>query len=301
MAVDRIPSTLDLGIALFCFVHFLAPCLAQVNPSIGIGEPNVEAADCPNLTIFPKLVTSTVVSCRSGDSVEVTMPLKPDAQGFAREKAVRGAYEYREYQITLHDQQQGDPQERIFENLMQLLTMTGFIVKYSYSPITITARNGGVWILINVSEDFYNVSVVRAKEGPWAPPFKSAEEISREMGLERRAVIYGIEFFPSNQAINEKNCKALTEVLQYLRNNPDQAVTVESHKFSTRGSAEDDLEITRRRANAVVDWLVAHGITAGRLQAKPFGRAKPVTENDTPQEIQQNERIELALLPGTAR
>jgi outer membrane protein OmpA-like peptidoglycan-associated protein len=52
--------------------------------------------------------------------------------------------------------------------------------------------------------------------------------------------------------------------LKYLEDNPNLAIIVESHIFSIKGNAEADLEITRKRANAVVDWLVAHGIAAGR-------------------------------------
>ena len=109
-----------------------------------------------------------------------------------------------------------------------------------------------------------------------------------------RAAIYGIEFSQDNQAINQEDPQILIEVLKYLKENPNLAVAVESHKFSTNGKAEDDLEITRKRATVVVDWLVAHGIAAGRLQAKALGRTKPATENDTAIEIQQNERIVLA-------
>jgi len=79
-----------------------------------------------------------------------------------------------------------------------------------------------------------------------------------------------------------------------LKENPNLGIIVESHKFSTNGNAENDLEITKKRANAVVDWLVAHGVTAGRLQSKALGRTKPLTENDTPIEIQRNERIALS-------
>jgi len=216
------------------------------------------------------------------------MPLKPDAQGLAREKSVRGIYEFREYQITRVDQQ-----EHTFENLMQWAPMAGFIVKYSESPSKITARNGDTWILINVSGEFYDVSVVQTKEEPWIP-LKDAAGISREMQSHSRAAIYGIEFSPDNQTINEEASKTLFQVLKYLTENPNLAVVVESHKFSTRGNAEGDLEVTRKRANAVVDWLAAHGISAGRLQSKALGRTKPVTENDTAIEIQQNERIVIA-------
>lgn len=71
-------------------------------------------------------------------------------------------------------------------------------------------------------------------------------------------------------------------------------VIAESLKFSTKGNAEDNLEITRKRANAVADWIVKHGIIAGRLQSKSFGRTEPITENDHAIEIQRNERIVVA-------
>jgi outer membrane protein OmpA-like peptidoglycan-associated protein len=282
MAAQRLSSTLVLGIALTCPIDFPAPCLAQQS------EPNIDVTGCPNLTIFPKLAASVTVACRTGDSVEVTMPLKPDAQGFAREKAVRGPYEFREYQIT-----QTGQQEQAFENLMQLAPIAGFIVKYSARPSTITARKDDTWVLINVTGDFYNVSVVRAKEELWIP-VQDAEGISREIQNHSRVAVYGIEFSPDNQAINEEGSKFLIQVLKYLNANPNLAFVVESHKFSNAGNAEGDLEITRKRANAVVDWLVAHGIAAGRLQSKALGRTRPVTENDTAIEIQRNERIVLA-------
>jgi outer membrane protein OmpA-like peptidoglycan-associated protein len=282
MAAPRRSSALVLGLALTCFLHLPAPCSAQQS------DPNADATGCPNPTIFPKFAASSVVSCQTGDSVEVTMPLKPDAMGFAREKRVRGIYDFREYQMS-----QPGQQEQAFDNLMQLASIAGFIVKYSSSSSTITARKGDTWILINVNGDFYNISVVQAKEPPWTP-VKDAEEISREIETHSRVGIYGIEFSPDNQAIQEKDSHILIEVLKYLKENPNLAVVVESHLFGTKGNAEVDLEITRKRANTVVDWLVARGIPAGRLQSKALGRTKPITENDTPTEIQQNERIVLA-------
>lgn len=282
MAAHRLSSALVLGIGLICSYHFPAPCLAQQS------APNADATGCPNLTIFPKLAGSVVVSCWSGDSVELTIPLKPDGQGLAREKVVRGSFDFCEYQMT-----QVVQQEQAFENLMQLAPIAGFVVKYSYSPTTITARNGNTWVLISVSDDYYDLSVVRVKEEPWTP-VKDAEGISREMQAHSRVAVYGIEFSTDKQEIDESHSRILIEVLKYLRENLDVAVIVESHKFSTKGNAEGDLETTRKRANGVVDWLVTHGISAGRLQSKALGRTRPLTENDTPTEIQQNERIVIA-------
>jgi outer membrane protein OmpA-like peptidoglycan-associated protein len=290
MATHRFSATLAFGIVLTCFVPFSAPCLARQNPSPAAREPDLDEAGCPLLVLFPKLVTSIAVSCQRGNSVDVTMPLKPDAQGHGQEKSLRGDYEFREYQI------QTDQREHAFENLTQLALMAGFTIKYAANPSTFTARKGDVWVLVSVGGEYYDVKMVRVKEEPWTPPFKTADQIAREMDSNGRVSFYGLEFSPDNQAITENDSKILTEILKYLETHPNQLINVESHKFSPRQSAEDDLEITRKRAGGVVDYLVAHGVAVGRLQAKGLGRTKPVTENDTAVEVQRNERIELATL-----
>jgi outer membrane protein OmpA-like peptidoglycan-associated protein len=285
LARRRLSLAFNLSIALICFSHIAPSCFAQESVN---ADANVQAADCPPLSMFPQLATSVVVSCHKGDSIEVTMPLKPDAQGRGREKTVRGQYEFREYRIP-----QADQQENAFNNLMQLIPIAGFIVKFAASPSVITAQNGDTWILVNVNGDSYNVSVVRDTQ-IHCTVVKNSDEMLREMEAHNRAAIYGIQFSAENQIIEDKSSEILTEVLKYLKQNPDRPVLIESHKVSTKGTEEDDLEITRQRANAVVDWLVARGVPAARLQAKPFGRSKPITDNDTPTEIQCNERIVFA-------
>jgi outer membrane protein OmpA-like peptidoglycan-associated protein len=288
MGLRCFPKILIAGIVLASAVLLPALCLAQEEMDPANGEPNVNSAGCADLTALSKLPSSVIVSCDNQNIAEVTMPLNPDAQGNGREKSIRGAYEFREYQILERDQQ-----EQAFDTLTRLLGIAGFTVKFSSSPSTITGRNQDTWILVKVSGEYYDVSVVRSTEDPWTP-VKNAQEISREMETHKRVAIYGIEFSPDNQAVVEENSKILGEVLTYLKGNSGLAIDVESYKTSINGSAEDDQEITRKRAKAVAGWLEAHGIAAGRLQPKAFGRNKPITENDTPMEVQRNERIELA-------
>jgi hypothetical protein len=281
----RLSSAFFLSIVPIFFTYLVPSCFGQENLN---EDATLQPADCPALGMFPQLAASVVVSCQKGDSIEVTMPLKPDSQGRAREKTVRGLYEFREYRIPGADQQ-----ERAFDNLMQLIPIAGFIVKFAASPSIITAQNGETWMLINVNGDFYNVSVVRDTR-IHCTVVKTAEEILREMEVHNRVAIYGIQFSSENQIIEERSSEILTELLKYVKRNPDRPLVIESHKFSTHGTEKDDLDSTRERANAVLDWLVAHGVPAGLLRAKPLGRAQPLTENDTPAEIQCNERIVFA-------
>lgn len=274
---------------LACILQASTVCCAQQLDINGMPlekDPNPDAG-CPHFSLFEPVHGATVVSCQRGNSVEVSMPLEPDASGRAREKRIRGKYEYREYQIPQSEE------DSAFDKLLDQLPMAGFRIKYSMKPSAITARNGDTWARINISGDSYNVSVVREVPGAFTP-VKTAAEIARELEAHDRVDIYGIQFSPENRAIQDLQSPILEEVLKYLKQNGDLTVIVESHKFTPFGSAQSDLEITAARSSAVVAWLAAHGVSSSRLHSKPFGRTQPLAENDTPLEIAKNERIVLA-------
>jgi outer membrane protein OmpA-like peptidoglycan-associated protein len=288
MAMHSLLRGVVLSIALACSLRAPALCLAQEIPTPLTAEPAIQAADCPPFKTFPQVPMTIVVSCEKADSVEVSMPLKPDAQGRAQQKSVRGLYEFREYRSA-----RTELQDYMFDSLVQLAPMAGFAVLYSARPSVITARNGQTWVLVNVDDDAYNVSVVVEPELSCAP-IRNAEEIASEMEAHNRVPIYGLEFSTANRVVEEKSSESLKAVLKYISQNPAQSLVIESHRLSAKGAELDDFEITRQRANSVLDWLVAHGIPAGLLQAKPFGGMQPHTENDAAAGIQCNEWIELA-------
>ena len=286
MAEYRFQVAFLLCIAFVSFILFPPTCLAQDSSEVLTGERSADLPGCTDLAVLHKLPLTAIVACDKADSTEVTMPLKPGANGYSREKTVRGAYEFREYQIL-------EPVEReqAFDNLMRLLPLAGFVVKFS-SGSMITAHKEGVWLLVNINGESYDVKAVHVNEDSWNP-VQDAQGISREMEAHHRVTIYGIQFYSDNQALIEGNSKILGEVLKYLSGNPSASFDVESHKVSSGGNTEDDQEITRKRAEAVVAWLEAHGVSSGRLRPKALGRTKPITENDSPLEIQINDRIEL--------
>jgi len=62
------------------------------------------------------------------------------------------------------------------------------------------------------------------------------------------------------------------------------------------GSADYNLELSRRRAQAVQSYLVAqHNIPVFRIQIVGLGKDKPVNEEKTREERQQNRRVEVTL------
>lgn len=273
--------------ALFaCVIASPSACIAQ-ETSDPPAENRTDAEGCTDLAAFPKLPTSIILSCRSAESAEMTFPLKPDDQGRARDKVVHGAFEYRDYQI-----EDASQQEQAYANLLQLLPMSGFTIKYADSPTKITARSENAWILVSVSGEIYSVTLLQPASEAWTQA-TNEKEIAEQIAAHSRVAIYGLQFSPDNKHVLRQNSAILEEVFKYLKDNPTVSVIVESHKMSASGNAHDDEEITNQRASTVVSWLQNSGIEAARLRHEGLGRSKALNENDTTAEIEQNERIEL--------
>ena len=60
-------------------------------------------------------------------------------------------------------------------------------------------------------------------------------------------------------------------------------------------TGEYNRRISQQRADAVLAYLVKHGVAARQLTAKGFGRDQPVLDNDTDEGKRANRRLELAI------
>lgn len=103
-------------------------------------------------------------------------------------------------------------------------------------------------------------------------------------------------YFDNNKSsIKKKSYKLLDQVAQTLLANPKiTKVIVEGHTDST-GSYEHNLELSRGRAQAVVDYLVSKGISSDRLTAVGYGPDRPVDPSNTKKAHAINRRVEFVI------
>lgn len=92
----------------------------------------------------------------------------------------------------------------------------------------------------------------------------------------------------------------LKKLLKLLEDNPDLKLEISSHTDS-RGSNAYNLQLSQRRADAIVAWLASKGIPADRLVAKGYGETKPVNKCTdgkpcSEEEYQLNRRTEFKVL-----
>jgi len=65
-----------------------------------------------------------------------------------------------------------------------------------------------------------------------------------------------------------------------------------------QGSDDYNLNLSRRRADAVASYLESQNISASRVETSGRGEAEPIASNDTDSGRQQNRRVEVAIYAG---
>lgn len=68
---------------------------------------------------------------------------------------------------------------------------------------------------------------------------------------------------------------ALDKLVETLNDNPNITIELMSHTDS-RGTDEDNLILSQKRAQSVVDYLISKGIAPDRLSAKGYGESQPM-------------------------
>ncbi len=71
-------------------------------------------------------------------------------------------------------------------------------------------------------------------------------------------------------------------------------VQIEGHA-SSEGGDDHNQTLSEKRAEAVLDYLVAHGIAKERLVSKGFSSSVPVATNLTEAGREQNRRVEFVV------
>lgn len=106
-------------------------------------------------------------------------------------------------------------------------------------------------------------------------------------------VTMGDVLFDSGQArLLADGNRNMVKLAEFFRRNPQRRASIEGFTDSV-GSASANLDLSGRRANAVMSALIELGVQANRLNAQAFGEEMPVASNGTPAGRQLNRRVEI--------
>ena len=111
-----------------------------------------------------------------------------------------------------------------------------------------------------------------------------------------RSVVLNNLFFDTNKYdLKPQSRTELNRLIEFLRQYRDVQIEVSGYTDNV-GAPDANLQLSQRRAQAVVEYLSGHGISLTRLRSKGYGEGHPLAANDTESHRQLNRRIELHIL-----
>lgn len=131
---------------------------------------------------------------------------------------------------------------------------------------------------------------------------KQAEEIAQIPGAEVKRVEEGINvtfeegvlFGYDQSQLGSESTKKLTDLAGILNKYPDTYILIEGHTDS-KGSDQYNLDLSKRRAQAVANYLQGVNVKDNRIKTAFYGEAQPKFSNDTEADRAKNRRVEFAI------
>ena len=113
--------------------------------------------------------------------------------------------------------------------------------------------------------------------------------------LDSVITLHGVTFEFNKDRLTADAKTILDGATETLTKYPEMQVEVAGHTDSV-GSEAYNLDLSKRRAAAVVDYFVANGVGSSQLTSEGYGESEPIETNDTAEGRELNRRVELRIL-----
>jgi OOP family OmpA-OmpF porin len=155
------------------------------------------------------------------------------------------------------------------------------------------AGGGTTWMEVNINNAGEQMILVIVEESPMEQKVAvTAAAMASAIAASGRVAIHGILFDTGKDVIKPESNAVLAEIAALLKADAGLKLRIEGHTDNV-GKAADNLDLSRRRAEAVKRWLAGQGIAASRLEASGLGDTKPSAANASEDGRAKNRRVEL--------
>ena len=112
--------------------------------------------------------------------------------------------------------------------------------------------------------------------------------------------VFGGKTFRSGQdVIQDVAYSTIEKLVKEIAASPNSRILIEGHtdNVPTGKSGSDNMDLSLRRAKAIANILVLHGIAKDRISVTGYGDTQPIHSNNTEEGRAKNRRVEVKLLP----
>jgi outer membrane protein OmpA-like peptidoglycan-associated protein len=132
---------------------------------------------------------------------------------------------------------------------------------------------------------------------PFDPARHGCPELARLEG-NKIEILQQIFFENDSATIKDESFPVLHAVADILKKLEGARIRVEGHT-DDKGSDDYNLDLSKRRARSVAQWLVVNGgIDANRLETEGYGKSRPIVSG-TNANTGQNRRVEFVILDSS--
>jgi outer membrane protein OmpA-like peptidoglycan-associated protein len=124
---------------------------------------------------------------------------------------------------------------------------------------------------------------------------KGCPVIEKEVEEILKMAFDNLEFETGKDIIKEGSIPSLTELAGVLTKKPTWGLQISGHTDNV-GDDQKNLILSKKRAEAVKNFMISQGIDAARLNVLYFGETMPISTNDTPEGRQKNRRVEMKII-----
>ncbi len=144
-----------------------------------------------------------------------------------------------------------------------------------------------IWSTLNIVDNL----AVNATAAPPPPPAPSCTNLATAINT----LTHGsISFAQNGTSLTANVEQVLTQVAAKLAACPTAHAAINGYTDNS-GNDSINVPLSEQRAQAVVNFLVAHGVAGAQLSSTGFGSANPIASNDTDQGRAQNRRVEIVV------
>lgn len=178
-----------------------------------------------------------------------------------------------------------------------------FVAKYEAEHIVIGNFSDDFNTLsVAHSEDCFNYAyyylddVLVKKIPPFLPvPIKPDDLTLQKLEPGKSIALKNIYFEFDKDELMPRSYVELNKLLKVMRNNPKMSIEIAGHTDAL-GDDDYNLDLSRRRAESVVKFLISNKVGKSRLRAKGEGESKPIATNETEEGRAQNRRVEFVVI-----
>ena len=129
--------------------------------------------------------------------------------------------------------------------------------------------------------------------------FKDNKTVDTKSQSRTLTIFDGKTLLSGQDIIQDVTYATIENLVKEISSSPDSRILIEGHtdNVPTGKPGSDNMDLSLRRAKAIANILVLHGISKNRISVTGYGDTRPISSNTTEEGRAKNRRVEVKLMP----